>query len=42
MAVVIEPVTWKDGHAGWRCEELLFVTEAGHEGVSRYPNEPFE
>jgi Xaa-Pro aminopeptidase len=41
MAVGIEPVTWKDGHAGWRCEELLFVTEAGHERVSRYPNEPF-
>jgi Xaa-Pro dipeptidase len=42
MAVVIEPVTWKDGHAGWRCEELLFVTDDGHEKVSRYPNEPFE
>jgi Xaa-Pro dipeptidase len=42
MAIVIEPVTWKEGHAGWRCEELLFVSEDGHERVSRYPNEPFE
>lgn len=42
MAVVIEPVTWKDGHGGWRCEELLFVTETGCEKVSRYPNEPFQ
>jgi len=42
MAVVIEPVTWEEGHAGWRCEELLFVSEVGHERVSRYPNEPFE
>jgi Xaa-Pro aminopeptidase len=42
MAVVIEPVTWEDGHAGWRCEELVFVTESGCEKVSRYPNEPFQ
>jgi Xaa-Pro aminopeptidase len=42
MAVVLEPVTWEDGHGGWRCEELVFVTETGHEKVSRYPNEPFQ
>ena len=42
MAIVVEPVTWHDGDAGWRCEELLFITEAGHERVSFYPNEPFE
>lgn len=40
MALVIEPVTWQDGHAGWRCEELLLVTEDGHELVSDYPTEP--
>ena len=39
MAIVIEPVTWLDGHAGWRCEELVFITEDGHERVSNYPNE---
>ena len=39
MAIVVEPVTWEDGHGGWRCEELLFVTEDGHDLVSRYPNE---
>jgi Xaa-Pro aminopeptidase len=42
MAIVIEPVTWEDGHGGWRCEELVFVTESGCEKVSRYPNEPFQ
>ena len=42
MAIVIEPVTWEDGHGGWRCEELVFVTGSGGEKVSRYPNEPFE
>jgi len=41
MAIVVEPVTWQDGHAGWRCEELVFVTDGGYELVSRYPNEPF-
>ncbi|HEY1739958.1 MAG TPA: Xaa-Pro peptidase family protein [Acidimicrobiia bacterium] len=42
MAIVVEPVTWLDGHAGWRCEELVFITDDGHERVSHYPNEPFE
>jgi Xaa-Pro aminopeptidase len=42
MALVLEPVTWEDGCGGWRCEELVFVTEGGREKVSRYPNEPFE
>jgi Xaa-Pro aminopeptidase len=41
MTVVIEPVVWQDGHAGYRCEELLFVTEDGNERVSAYPDEPF-
>jgi len=41
MTVVIEPVVWKDGHSGYRCEELLFVTEDGNERVSAYPDEPF-
>ncbi len=42
MAIVIEPVTWLDGHAGWRCEELVFITDDGHERVSNYPNESAE
>jgi Xaa-Pro aminopeptidase len=41
MTIVIEPVVWKDGHTGYRCEELLFVTEDGNERVSAYPDEPF-
>ncbi|MBL7495584.1 aminopeptidase P family protein [Frankia sp. CNm7] len=39
MAIVIEPVTWQEGHAGWRCEELVVITPDGHERISRYPNE---
>ncbi len=42
MALVIEPVTWEDGHMGYRCEELVLVTESGYEKVSQYPNRPFE
>jgi Xaa-Pro dipeptidase len=42
MAVIVEPVVWEEGEAGYRCEELLFVTEDGCEQVSRYPNHPFE
>ncbi len=42
MTIVLEPVTWEDGHAGYRCEELVFVTDNGYEQVSQYPNEPFE
>jgi Xaa-Pro aminopeptidase len=42
MTVVLEPVTWEDGHAGYRCEELVFVTDDGYEQVSEYPTEPFE
>jgi Xaa-Pro aminopeptidase len=40
MAVVIEPVTWAEGHAGWRCEELVIVTEDGYERIGSYPEEP--
>lgn len=40
MSVVIEPVTWAEGHAGWRGEELVVVTEDGHERISAYPTEP--
>jgi Xaa-Pro aminopeptidase len=42
MAIVVEPVTWAEGHGGWRCEELVVVTDDGHERISRYRNEPFE
>jgi len=42
MALVIEPVTWEDGHTGYRCEELVLVTDDGYEKVSAYPNRPFE
>ncbi len=40
MSVVIEPVTWAEGHAGWRCEELVIVTDDGYERIGAYPEEP--
>jgi Xaa-Pro aminopeptidase len=40
MTVVIEPVTWAEGHGGWRCEELVVVTEDGCERIGAYPTEP--
>jgi Xaa-Pro aminopeptidase len=40
MSVVIEPVTWAEGHAGWRCEELVIVTEDGYERIGAYPEGP--
>jgi Xaa-Pro dipeptidase len=39
MALVLEPVTWQDGHSGWRCEELVVVTDDGYERISAYPEE---
>lgn len=41
MAIVIEPTTWQDGQRGYRCEELVIVTEDGIDRVSSYPNTPF-
>jgi Xaa-Pro aminopeptidase len=41
MAVVIEPITWADGEGGYRCEELVVITEDGHEQISSYPDTPF-
>ncbi|HVW81132.1 MAG TPA: Xaa-Pro peptidase family protein [Mycobacteriales bacterium] len=41
MAVVIEPITWADGECGYRCEELVIITDDGAERVSSYPDTPF-
>ena len=35
--MVIEPVTWAEGHAGWRCEELVVITEDGCEIFTKSP-----
>jgi Xaa-Pro aminopeptidase len=41
MAIVVEPITWADGVGGYRAEELVIVTDSGHEKVSDYPDTPF-
>jgi Xaa-Pro aminopeptidase len=41
MAIVVEPITWADGHGGYRAEELVVVTETGYERISDYPDTPF-
>jgi Xaa-Pro dipeptidase len=34
MVLVFEPVVWDDGHAGFRAEEIVAVTDDGHEHLS--------
>src|SRR5262249_15212262 len=34
MVLVFEPVVWEDGDAGFRAEEIVAVTEDGHEYLS--------
>jgi Xaa-Pro aminopeptidase len=41
MVLVLEPVVWDDGAAGYRAEEVLLVTEEGWEPMTDYPYDPF-
>ncbi|MGH9305972.1 MAG: M24 family metallopeptidase, partial [Acidimicrobiales bacterium] len=41
MVMVLEPVIWQEGHAGYRFEEIVAVTEDGYLPLSNYPNTPF-
>jgi Xaa-Pro aminopeptidase len=41
MVLVLEPIVWDDGHAGYRSEEVLLVTEDGWEPLTDYPYDPF-
>jgi Xaa-Pro aminopeptidase len=42
MTFVLEPVIWVDGVGGYRSEEVVTVTDAGHERLSTYGYTPFE
>jgi Xaa-Pro aminopeptidase len=42
MVLVLEPAIWDDGHAGYRSEEIVAVTENGYTKLSDYPYTPFE
>lgn len=39
--LVLEPLVWDDGAAGYRAEEVVVVTEDGWEPMTDYPYEPF-
>jgi Xaa-Pro dipeptidase len=38
---VLEPVIWDDGHAGYRSEEVVAVTDDGYQLLSDYPYDPY-
>jgi Xaa-Pro aminopeptidase len=41
MVLVLEPVVWEDGYAGYRSEEVLHITADGWEPMTDYPYDPF-
>ncbi len=41
MVLVIEPIVWDDGAAGYRSEEVLLITEGGWEPMTDYSYDPF-
>jgi Xaa-Pro aminopeptidase len=41
MILVLEPTIWDDGHAGYRAEEVVLITEDGWEPMTDYPYDPF-
>jgi Xaa-Pro dipeptidase len=41
MILVLEPIVWEDGAAGYRAEEVLLVTDEGWVPLTDYPYDPF-
>lgn len=41
MVLVLEPVIWNDGDAGYRSEDTVAVTEDGWIPLSDHPYDPF-
>jgi Xaa-Pro aminopeptidase len=41
MVLVIEPIVWDDGAAGYRSEEVLLITEDGWVPMTDYTYDPF-
>ncbi len=41
MVLVLEPVLWDDGWVGFRAEEIVVVTDDGHEMLSNMSYEPY-
>ncbi|HMD46259.1 MAG TPA: Xaa-Pro peptidase family protein [Acidimicrobiales bacterium] len=42
MVLVLEPVIWDDGVAGYRAEDIVAVTNDGYVALSDYPYDPFD
>jgi Xaa-Pro aminopeptidase len=42
MVLVLEPVIWDDGAAGYRSEDIVAVTDDGWTPLSDHPYDPFE
>ena len=40
--LVLEPIVWDDGAAGYRSEEVVLITEDGWEPMTDYPYDPYE
>src|SRR5207302_7354121 len=41
MVLVIEPVIWDDGAAGYRSEDIVAITDDGWMPLSDHPYDPF-
>ncbi|HXW33490.1 MAG TPA: M24 family metallopeptidase [Acidimicrobiales bacterium] len=41
MVVVLEPLVWDDGAAGYRSEEVVVITEDGWASLTDYPYDPY-
>jgi Xaa-Pro aminopeptidase len=41
MVVVLEPLIWDDGAAGYRSEEVIVVTDDGYISLTDYPYDPY-
>lgn len=41
MVLVLEPLVWDDGAAGYRAEEVVLITDDGWEPLTDYPYDPF-
>lgn len=41
MILVLEPIVWEDGYAGYRAEEVVLITDDGFVPLTDYPYDPF-
>lgn len=39
--LMVEPVVWDEGHSGYRCENMIVVTDDGCVNLTDYPYDPY-